>query len=172
MGGPMMRMRSCIVTGPGTTDVVEVPVPAVGPDDVLIRMRACGVCGSDALYISWGGIPPREGATPLGHEPAGEVVEVGAQVQGIAVGGQVVVNPIAAGQPGNGGPFGGLSDFLKVEDVELGRNVAVIPNDVPFDVAALNEPMAVSRHAVNRTGVKPGDSVLIFGAGPIGLGAT
>ena len=167
----MMQMRSCIVTGPGTTDVVEVPVPEVGSRDVLIRMRACGVCGSDALYIAWGGIPPRQGATPLGHEPAGEVVEVGADVRGIAVGDRVVVNPFGAGQPGNGGPYGGLSDYLKVEDAELGRGLAVIPSDVPFDVAALNEPMAVSLHAVNRTGVRPGDSVLVFGAGPIGLGA-
>jgi len=168
----MTRMRSCIVTAPGVTDVVEVPVPAIGPRDVLLRMRACGVCGSDALYISYGGIPPRQGATPLGHEPAGEVVEAGTDVHGIAVGDHVVVNPIAAGQTGNGGPFGGLSDFLKVENAEVGRNLAVIPRELPFDVAALNEPMAVSRHAVNRTGVKPGDSVLIFGAGPIGLGAT
>jgi threonine dehydrogenase-like Zn-dependent dehydrogenase len=134
-------------------------------------MRACGICGSDALYIAYGGIPPRQGATPLGHEPAGEVVEVGTQVHGISPGDHVVVNPIAAGQTGNGGPFGGLSDFLKVEDAEPGRNLAVIPRHVPFDVAALNEPMAVSRHAANRTGVKPGDSVVIFGAGPIGLGA-
>jgi 2-desacetyl-2-hydroxyethyl bacteriochlorophyllide A dehydrogenase len=164
-------MRSVIVTGPGTTDVVDIPVPAIGPRDLLIAMRACGICGSDALYISYGGIPPRQGATPLGHEPAGEVVEVGAQVEGIAVGDHVVVNPIAAGQTGNGGPFGGLSDFLKIEDAELGRNLAVVPDHVPFDIAAINEPMAVSRHAVNRTRVKPGDSVVIFGAGPIGLGA-
>jgi threonine dehydrogenase-like Zn-dependent dehydrogenase len=108
----------------------------------------------------------------LGHEPTGEVVEVGAEVRGIAVGDHVVVNPIAAGQTGNGGPFGGLSDFLKVEDAELGRNLAVIPSELPFEVAALNEPMAVSWHAVNRTGARPGESVLIFGAGPIGLGAT
>ncbi|MGO8860763.1 MAG: zinc-dependent alcohol dehydrogenase [Acidimicrobiales bacterium] len=164
-------MRSVIVTGPGTTDVVDIPVPAIGPRDLLIRMRACGICGSDALYISYGGIPPRQGATPLGHEPAGEVVEVGAQVDGIAVGDHVVVNPIAAGQTGNGGPFGGLSDFLKIENAELGRNLAVVPNHVPFDIAAINEPMAVSRHAVNRTRARPGDSVVIFGAGPIGLGA-
>jgi 2-desacetyl-2-hydroxyethyl bacteriochlorophyllide A dehydrogenase len=166
-----MRMRSLIVTAPGETDVVEVPVPPIGPRDVLLRMRACGICGSDALYISYGGIPPRQGATPLGHEPAGEVVEVGGEVQGIAVGDHLVVNPIAAGQTGNGGPYGGLSDFLKVEDALLGRNVDIIAMHVPFDIAALNEPMAVSRHAVNRTGVKAGDSVVIFGAGPIGLGA-
>jgi threonine dehydrogenase-like Zn-dependent dehydrogenase len=152
--------------------VVDVPVPAVGARDVLIKMRACGLCGSDAFYISNGGIPPRLGATPLGHEPAGEIVDVGHDVREIKVGDHVVVNPIAGGQPGNGGPFGGLSDFLKVEDAEVGRNIAVIPKHVPFDVAAINEPMAVSRHAMKRTRAKPGDSVLIFGAGPIGLGAT
>jgi 2-desacetyl-2-hydroxyethyl bacteriochlorophyllide A dehydrogenase len=164
-------MRSCIVTGPGTTEVVEVPIPAIGARDVLIRMRACGICGSDAFYISNGGIPPRLGATPLGHEPAGEIAEVGSEVDGIRRGDHVVVNPIAGGQPGNGGPYGGLSDFLKIEDAKVGSNIAVIPNHVPFDIAAINEPMAVSRHAMKRTDPRPGDSVLIFGAGPIGLGA-
>jgi threonine dehydrogenase-like Zn-dependent dehydrogenase len=99
------------------------------------------------------------------------VVEVGARVDDIERGDHVVVNPITAGQPGNGGPFGGLSDFLLVEGAQLGRNLAVIPDHVPFDIAALNEPMAVSQHAANRTGVKQGDAVVIFGAGPIGLGA-
>jgi 2-desacetyl-2-hydroxyethyl bacteriochlorophyllide A dehydrogenase len=152
--------------------MVEVPVPPVGTGDVLIKMRACGICGSDAFYISNGGIPPRMGATPLGHEPAGEIVDVGSEVRGIRVGDHVVVNPIAGGQPGNGGPYGGLSDFLKVEDAAVGRNIGVIPREVPFEVAAINEPMAVSRHAMKRTAPKPGASVLIFGAGPIGLGAT
>jgi 2-desacetyl-2-hydroxyethyl bacteriochlorophyllide A dehydrogenase len=164
-------MSSCIVTGPGTTDVIEVPVPTIGARDVLIKMRACGICGSDGFYISNGGIPPRLGATPLGHEPAGEIVEVGREVRGIHRGDHVVVNPIAGGQPGNGGPYGGLSDFLKVEEAAVGRNIAVIPKHVPFDIAAINEPMAVSRHAMKRTAPKPGDSVVIFGAGPIGLGA-
>jgi 2-desacetyl-2-hydroxyethyl bacteriochlorophyllide A dehydrogenase len=165
-------MRSCIVTGPGKTDVIEVPVPTVSARDVLIKMRACGICGSDAFYISNGGIPPRLGATPLGHEPAGEIVEVGREVHGIQPGDHVVVNPIAGGQPGNGGPYGGLSDFLKIEDAHVGRNIVVIPKHVPFDIAAINEPMAVSRHAMKRTALGPGASVLIFGAGPIGLGAT
>jgi threonine dehydrogenase-like Zn-dependent dehydrogenase len=62
---------------------VEVPTPSAGPTDVLVRIRACGICGSDSSYIALGGIPPREGATPLGHEPAGEVVDVGDRVEGI-----------------------------------------------------------------------------------------
>jgi 2-desacetyl-2-hydroxyethyl bacteriochlorophyllide A dehydrogenase len=153
-------MKTVMVNGPGTTEVVEVPTPSAGPRDVLVRMRACGICGSDSFYIAIGGIPPRQGATPLGHEPEGEVIEVGDRVEGIKPGDHVVINPITGGMIGSGGPGGALSEFL------------LIPDAVPLDVAALNEPMAVARHAVNRTGAKPGDSVVVFGAGPIGLGAT
>jgi threonine dehydrogenase-like Zn-dependent dehydrogenase len=60
---------------------------------------------------------------------------------------------------------------LLIPDARLGINLAVVPDEVPLEVAALTEPMAVARHAVNRTGVGPGDSVVVFGAGPTGLGA-
>jgi NADPH:quinone reductase-like Zn-dependent oxidoreductase len=69
-----------MVTAPGATQVLDVPKPEVGPNDVLVKVRACGTCGSDALYISLGGLPPREGKMPLGHEPAREVVEAGTGV--------------------------------------------------------------------------------------------
>jgi 2-desacetyl-2-hydroxyethyl bacteriochlorophyllide A dehydrogenase len=166
-------MKSVIVSGQGTTDVVEAPKPAPGPKDVLVKVRACGICGSDGFYVQIGGIPPRQGATPLGHEPAGEIVEVGAEVEGLKVGDHVVVNPIGpgSGMIGSGGPQGALSEYLLIADAREGVNLAVMPDEVPFQVAALNEPMAVARHAVNRTGVKPGDKVAVFGAGPIGLGA-
>jgi threonine dehydrogenase-like Zn-dependent dehydrogenase len=85
-----------MVTAPGETQMVDVPPPSVGPNDNLIKMRACAICGSDAFYISLGGLPPRQGQTPLGHEPAGEVVEVGRDVTGIAVGDHMVINPMAA----------------------------------------------------------------------------
>jgi 2-desacetyl-2-hydroxyethyl bacteriochlorophyllide A dehydrogenase len=167
-------MKSVIVSGPGSTAVVEVPTPSAGPRDVLVRMRACGICGSDGYYVTIGGIPPRQGATPLGHEPAGEVVEVGREVTGVRPGDHVVVNPIAPGAEmiGSGGPQGALSEYLLVKEAVVGRSLAIVPDDVPFDVAALNEPMAVARHAVNRTNPKPGAKVVVFGAGPIGLGAT
>lgn len=166
-------MKSVLVTGPGTAAVVDVPTPTVGPADVLIAVRACGICGSDAFYIARGGIPPREGATPIGHEPAGEVVEVGSDVVGVTIGDHVVINPIASrkGMIGSGGPGGALSEFLLIPDAVLGVSLAIIPDHIPFDVASLNEPMAVARHAVNRTNPQPGSKVVIFGAGPIGLGA-
>ncbi|WP_454051650.1 zinc-dependent alcohol dehydrogenase [Cellulomonas sp. Marseille-Q8402] len=166
-------MRSVVVTAPGVTEVQEVPVPTAGPRDVLLRVRACGVCGSDGFYVARGGVPPREGATALGHEIAGEVVEVGADVPGLAVGDHVVVDPTAApsGIVGNGGALGGLSDFLLVEDAVVGVSVAVVPEEVPWEVAALNEPMAVAKHAVNRLHPVAGEKAVVFGAGPIGLGA-
>jgi threonine dehydrogenase-like Zn-dependent dehydrogenase len=165
-------VKASVVTGPGETRVIEVPKPTIGPNGVLVKMRACGICGSDAFYISIGGL--REGHTPLGHEPAGEVAEVGADVTGIAVGDHVVINPMAApgGIIGNGGPTGALADYLLIEDAVRGQSIEVIPAHVPFEVAALNEPMAVARHGVNQCKPKPSDKVVIFGAGPIGLGAT
>jgi 2-desacetyl-2-hydroxyethyl bacteriochlorophyllide A dehydrogenase len=162
-----------MVTGPGQAEVVEVDKPATGARDVLVRIRACGICGSDAFYITIGGIPPRQGHTPLGHEPAGEVVEVGAEVTDIAVGDHVVINPMAApsGIIGNGGATGALADYLLIENAERGVSLEVIPDHIPFEVAALNEPMAVARHGANRCKPRPGDKVVVFGAGPVGLGA-
>jgi 2-desacetyl-2-hydroxyethyl bacteriochlorophyllide A dehydrogenase len=167
-------MRASIVTAPGETQVVELPRPVAGPSDVLVKMRACGICGSDTLYISLGGLPPRQGKMPLGHEPAGEVVEVGDEVTGISVGDHVVINPMAApsGIIGNGGPTGGLADYLLIEGAVRGKSLEVVPDHIPFEVAALNEPMAVARHGVNQVAPKPSDKVVVFGAGPIGLGAT
>ena len=166
-------MKSVHVTGPGVAGWVEVEQPIAGPKDVLLRIRATGICGSDALYVRNGGIPPRIGATPLGHEPAAEIVEVGAEVEGFSVGDHVVVDTMAFadGLLGSGGAQGALSEYVVVRDAVPGRQLRVIPDEIPWEVAALNEPMAVAYHAVNRTDPKPGDKVAIFGAGPIGLGA-
>lgn len=166
-------MKSVYVTGPDQIEWVEVDAPTAGPTDVLLKIRACGICGSDAMYANLGGIPPRHGATPLGHEPAGEVVEVGAEVTGFAVGDHVVVDTMAFtdGLLGSGGAQGALSEFVVVRDAVANRQLKVIPSHIPWEVAALNEPMAVALHAVNRTAPGAGDRVVVFGAGPIGLGA-
>jgi (R,R)-butanediol dehydrogenase/meso-butanediol dehydrogenase/diacetyl reductase len=166
-------MKTVQVTGPGTTAVLDIEQPTAGPRDVLVKMKACGICGSDHMYTTYGGIPPRQGATPLGHEPAGEVVEVGAEVDGVAIGDHVVINVMATvdGLLGSGGAQGGFSEFIVLKEARAGVQFRVVPSDIPWEVVALNEPMAVARHATNRTGSKPGDKVAVFGAGPIGLGA-
>lgn len=166
-------MKSVYVTGPDTNEWIEIDPPQVGPHDVLLKMKACGICGSDAMYSHVGGIPPRQGRTPLGHEPAAEVVEVGAQATGVEPGDHVVVDTMSFsdGLLGSGGAQGGLSEYVVVKDFVSGRQLRVIPDDIPWEVAALNEPMAVAHHAVNVSGAKEGDKAVVFGAGPIGLGA-
>ncbi|MBL3699533.1 zinc-dependent alcohol dehydrogenase [Leucobacter luti] len=166
-------MKSVYVTGPDQNEWVEVEEPTVGANDVLLRVRACGICGSDAFYSHNGGIPPRLGATPLGHEPAAEVAQIGANVTGIAVGDHVVIDTMrfTDGLLGSGGAQGALTPLVLVQDYAPNTQLRVIPSDIPWHVAALNEPMAVAHHAVNRSGAQAGDKAVIFGAGPIGLGA-
>ncbi|MFH9825822.1 zinc-binding dehydrogenase [Streptomyces bobili] len=175
----MSTMKSVRTGGVGTIDVVDTERPVPGPRDALVRVRACGICGTDVTFLHMGGMPARAHLggdmvpVPLGHEPAGEIVEVGADVDGLKAGDRVVVNPQDAptGIIGCGGVHGGMSEYLLIENAEVGKSVAVFPDTVPFAVASLNEPMAVARHCVNRSGAKPGDKVVVFGAGPIGLGA-
>lgn len=166
-------MKSVQVTGPDQVDWVEINQPIYGLNDVLLQIKANGICGSDAMYTHIGGIPPREGKTPLGHEPAAEVAAVGDNVKDFDVGDHVVINTMTFtdGLLGSGGAQGALTPFVVVKDVKLGVQLHKIPKDIPWDVAALNEPMAVALHAVNKTEPQPGDKVAIFGAGPIGLGA-
>lgn len=168
----MATMRRVETTAPGVTDVREVAIPDLGERDVLVRIRACGICGSDTAYIAMGGLGGVP--MPLGHEAAGVIVATGAAVNGLEVGDHVVVNPMAApsGVIGNGGTLGALAEYLLIENAELGTSVAIIPKSVPFEVAALNEPMAVARHMVNRAQPQPHHRAAVFGAGPIGLGAT
>ncbi|MBA4863231.1 alcohol dehydrogenase catalytic domain-containing protein [Streptomyces sp. PSKA54] len=171
-------MKSVQTGTVGTVDVIDVERPVPGPGDALMRVRACGICGTDVAFLHMGGMPQGPGGQtapiPLGHEPAGEIVEVGAEVTGLKAGDRVVVNPQGApsGIIGCGGALGGMSEYLIIENAVVGKSVAVIPDSVPFDVAALNEPMAVARHCVNRSEARATDKVVVFGAGPIGLGAT
>ncbi|MFG2937065.1 zinc-binding dehydrogenase [Streptomyces sp. NPDC048282] len=165
-------------TEKNTVEVVESERPVPGPRDVVVRIRACGICGTDTFFVRAGGTPYNaDGSVEpllLGHEPAGEIAELGAEVTGLKVGDRVVVNPqgVPSGIIGCGGAHGGMSEYLLLEDAEIGRTLAVFPDTVPFAVASLNEPMAVARHCVNRSGAGPDDKVVVFGAGPIGLGVT
>ena len=173
-----MATMNSVLTAKDKVDVQDVERPVPGPKDALVRIRACGICGTDTFFLHIGGMPAgTDGsmrAIPLGHEPAGEVVETGAEVTDVKVGDRVVVNPqgVPSGIIGCGGKSGAMSEYLLIEGVETGKNVTVFPDTVPFEVAALNEPMAVARHAVNRSGALPADKVVVFGAGPIGLGAS
>jgi (R,R)-butanediol dehydrogenase / meso-butanediol dehydrogenase / diacetyl reductase len=158
----------------GVNDVRLDPYqpPQPGSSDVLVKVKACGVCGSDLSYIKIGGIHRKEGGvTPIGHEAAGEVIAVGANVQGVSVGQRVVINPMqTSSYIGSGGPEGAFTEELLVRDARLGDSLLPIPDDLPYEIAAMTEPLAVALHGVNRMQVKAGDKAVVFGCGPIGLG--
>src|SRR2546426_9831829 len=128
-------MKASTISGPNTVEPIEVQTPAVGPKDVLVKIRACGLCGSDTFYIAIGGLPPQEGKMPLGHEGAGEIVEMGCDVSGFAVGDHVVINPMARPDDiiGNGGTTGALADYLLIKDAIRGTSLEIIPASIPFE---------------------------------------
>jgi (R,R)-butanediol dehydrogenase / meso-butanediol dehydrogenase / diacetyl reductase len=158
------------IHGVGDVRLDDYQRPDAGPKDVVVKMKAVGICGSDLSYIKMGGIV-RDGLTPLGHEGAGEVMEVGSEVEGIAVGQPVIVNPMMTpSNIGSGGPEGAFTEELLVREARLGDSILPIPEGISYEIAAMCEPLAVAMHGVNRAEVKPGDKVVVFGCGPIGLG--
>jgi threonine dehydrogenase-like Zn-dependent dehydrogenase len=162
------------IVSPGVVSVDRVPAPVCGPRDVIVDVHACGICGSDLSYIRMGGLAgPHGEPMPLGHEFAGVVAQVGAEVTGVAVGDRVVVHPgdDDLGRIGSGSPEGGLAEAVLVRDAARGDRLYRIPDDMPLDVAALAEPVAVGMHAAEQADVHPGDRVAVFGCGPIGLAA-
>ncbi|HEX3980610.1 MAG TPA: alcohol dehydrogenase catalytic domain-containing protein [Acidimicrobiales bacterium] len=166
----MLQVR---VHGPGDVRVDEVAEPRPGRKDVIVRVAACGICGSDVSYIKMGGIAGPTG-TPmcLGHEMAGVVDWVGPDVTTAHVGDRVVVQPGSdqLGRIGNGAPEGGLTPLLLVTEADRGR-LHHVPDDLAIDVAAFAEPLAVGMHAADQAEVQPGEGVAVFGCGPIGLAA-
>lgn len=164
-------MRQLSIHGVGDLRLDPAVAPAPGPADAVVRVHACGICGSDLSYVKWGGVNRPEGGTmPIGHEAAGELVAVGADVKGLAVGQRVVINPMrTAGFIGSGGPEGAFTEQLLVRGAKPGETLHVLPDDLPWEVAALTEPLAVALHAVNRAEVGRGSKAVVYGCGPIGL---
>lgn len=165
-------MLQVTVHAPGDVRLEEVEAPRAGSADILVRTGACGICGSDIAYVEQGGLPVgAAGPMRLGHEFAGTVEAVGESVVELRPGDKVVVDPMAADNIGNGGPEGAFTPLLLVRSAELGRNVHRIPADMPFERAALVEPLSVAMHAVNIGAPVAGEKAVVFGAGCIGLGA-
>jgi threonine dehydrogenase-like Zn-dependent dehydrogenase len=166
-------MKQVNVHGPDDVRIDETAEPEPGPRDAVVRVAACGICGSDLRYVRLGGLAgPSKRPMSLGHELSGVVDAVGAEVSNLALGTRVVLNPTACGNMiGNGGSEGGFTPRLLVRDAAAGASLFPIPAEIPTDVAALAEPLGVGMNAVNRVEARPGDKVAVFGAGPIGLAA-
>lgn len=159
----------------------EVPSPRPAPGEVLVRVRAAGVCGSDVHGFT-GSTGRRSPGVVMGHEFCGTVEALGERVERHRVGDRVVVQPIVsdgtcpqcrAGRPnlclhrrGIGWSVnGGYAEFVSVPE----RNALPLPAEVSWHEGALVEPLAVALHAANLTPLEVGDTVAVLGAGPVGL---
>jgi (R,R)-butanediol dehydrogenase/meso-butanediol dehydrogenase/diacetyl reductase len=163
-------MKVAVIHGPGDLRLDEAERPGAGPGDVVIKVAAAGICGTDLHFRNMGARHDRP--MPLGHEFAGEVIEVGAQVSSFKTGDRVAYNSYnSPADVGRGGECGGFSDYVVLREVDRHvQSLCHVPQAVSLQHAALVEPIAVAMHAVNRADPKPGESVTIFGVGPIGLG--
>jgi threonine dehydrogenase-like Zn-dependent dehydrogenase len=164
-------MKAVNLYGPGDLRVDDVGQPDPGDADVVIKIAACGICGSDLSFTRNGSF--RDGPMPLGHEAAGVIVQAGPRAAGLSAGMRVAINPMGEelNVIGNGGSEGAFADYLLVRNAELGRNLIAVPDGLPLAIAAIAEPLGVGLHAVNRSGIRPGETAVVFGVGPIGLGA-
>ena len=165
-------MRQVRVHGPGDVRVDDIADPQPGPADALVRVAACGICGTDLTYIRQGGIAgPGPEPLCLGHEMSGTVEWVGTEVVGFRPGDRVVAQPGSGDLPriGSGAPEGALTPLMLITHAD--RRLHGVPDEIPLDVAAFTEPLAVGMHAVDQADVQHGDGVAVFGCGPIGLAA-
>jgi len=167
-------------SGPGA-ELIEVAVPKPRDGELLVRVAACGVCGSDLHVYLWElGAERMMGRIPfvIGHEPAGEVVEVGPGVGGFKVGDHVALDPFghcgqcrqcAAGQLHLCSSPTTLSGAFAEYTTAPVRNAYLVPREMDLEQAALLEPFGTGVHAVEQSKLKAGDSAVIEGPGPIGL---
>ncbi|MBJ7401005.1 alcohol dehydrogenase catalytic domain-containing protein [Mycolicibacterium sp.] len=170
----MTTIEQVRITGAGQVSLDRVELPPCGPRDAIVEVHACGICGSDLSYIRLGGLAGPSGEPmPLGHELAGVVTTVGAEVTDVVPGQRVVVHPGGddIGRIGNGTAEGGLANAVLVREAARGGRLFPIPDDMPLDIAALAEPVAVGMHAAEQADVGRDDKVAVFGCGPIGLAA-
>jgi L-iditol 2-dehydrogenase len=175
-------MKAAVFTGIKTIEMQEVPTPTPKPNEVLIRVRAAGVCGSE-VHAFLGTHPFRKPPAIMGHEVSGDVVEAGPEVGSFRPGDRVLVEPqiscgkclycrtgdyhlcvskVMLGVPAWPGAFG---EFITAPEQTLIR----LPDGFSYEEGAMVEPLAVGVHSARKARVQLGESALVLGAGPIGL---
>jgi len=176
-------MKAAIKTATGEFDVTEVETPKIPqPDWVLARIRVAGICGTDLRH--WKKAEPEFEHHIMGHEMAGEIVEVGPEVTNIKPGDRVVIETLLGD---------GTCDWCRVQQYNLCPNLYpvrmktisrafaryvigpaekfhILPDHVSFEEATLLDTFSVGMHAIQLSGIKLNDKVAVIGAGPIGLG--
>ena len=174
-------MRAAMYYSNSDVRLVDLPKPAIGPKECLVRVRASGICGSDVM--EWYRKP--KAPLVLGHEIAAEVVEVGADVHQVAVGDRVFVSHhVPCGEcryckaghetvcdtlrTTNFDP-GGFAEFVRVPEINMARGLYRLPSEVSDDRAVFIEPLACVARGQRLVGVPSGGTVLVVGSGIAGL---
>ncbi|KON28251.1 zinc-binding alcohol dehydrogenase [miscellaneous Crenarchaeota group archaeon SMTZ-80] len=178
-------MKAAVVYGENDIRIVKVPKPSPSRGEVLIKVKGSGVCATDVKILGGSGLPKKL-PTILGHEVAGEVEALGEDVSGMKKGQRVAIYPVAAcgecffcNRNRNSlclkpyglahGADGGFAEYVLVPSqiVRLGGIIDI--GDMPFDMAAMIEPVACCLSATEQCRTKEGDTVAIVGCGPLGL---
>ncbi len=181
-------MQAAVYRGAEDVRIEQVPVPVIGPGEVLLRVEVCGICGTDLKKIHSGS---HSAPRVFGHETAGTVVAVGEQVFGFAPGDRAMVfhhipcgrcyycrkktfaqcpvykkvGVTAAYEPSGGG----FAEYVRVMDWIVERGLVRIPDGIPFEQAAFIEPVNTCLKAVRNLALEPDETVLVIGQGPIGI---
>jgi 2-desacetyl-2-hydroxyethyl bacteriochlorophyllide A dehydrogenase len=176
-------MKAAVVRANQQFTIEDLPMPVVEPGGVVMKVKACGVCGSDLHSYRRGG---REGIVK-GHEFAGDIIEIGAGVKGVKKGDRVavmtgrgcgecywckqgeIVKCVKLSMVGIGFN-GGFAEYVSVPNFRLGQYAAKLPDNMSYEIGATAEPLSVSLYAAQRIQAKAGDVAVVIGLGVIGLG--
>ena len=177
----MKTMLAAQYLGPDRIEAEEVNVPAIGDEEALLQVEACGFCGSDINIVA-GTHPRAKAPLTVGHELSGRIVQIRSSKSTLAIGDRVTAYPlISCGvcyACTHGNPHvcrqlrlfgfdvdGGMAEFIKLPVSSLMR----LPEEMPAHIGALIEPLAVAVHGVARTSLEGVNLAVVLGAGPIGL---
>lgn len=181
-------MRAAVYRGINDVRVETLPVPEIGPGEVLVRIHTCGICGTDLKKIHTGS---HSAPRVFGHEMAGTVVRVGAGISAFKIGDRVMayhhvpcgdcfycrkktfaqcevykkVGCTAGFEPSGGG----FAEYIRVMDWIVRRGLVKIPDDVSFEQAVFIEPVNTCFKAIDTLHLQPDETVLVIGQGPIGI---
>ncbi len=181
-------MRAAVYRGPSTVSVETVPIPKISGGEILVRVHTCGVCGTDLKKIEYGLVPPPR---IFGHEIAGTVVDVGPHVTRFKVGDRVATHhhvpcrkcfycrrklfsqcesyrrtgTTAGFEPAGGG----FAEYVRVMDWIVEEGTVPIPETVSFEEASFLEPLNTCLKALETAGLASGETVVVYGQGPVGL---
>lgn len=164
-------MKGFIYNGPGNIELKEVELPACGDNDIIVKNLYAGVCGSDITAYKQDGASMRiYPGFEFGHEMVSEVVEVGKDVEGIAVGDHVYPYPLTCKDDRTrSATVGGFSEYVHIPNCKLNHSVYKIADGISDKVAALMEPFTVGARAAVLSDPAPGKTAIVFGAGLIGI---